>query len=271
MIRSLLKFSLLLFWLLIPLGCAAIIIPASEGEVMSGRKITSENIEFIKQGITSRNEVIQKLGRPYMDFEDLQTIAYFWEVLGYYMPWIALGYYGGGGWVEKIGKTYALLIAFDKDDYVSKFEIKALWPLDTIRGHAIKWMERENFDVPQPTNEFVASEIPKGLSIIYIYRPGGWRDVSQLFKQPTVSIDGEVVAELHQGGYVAKVLKPGLHNVSVFLKSKERPDRMFSFDTLQDTAYYLELCISFVALGPKLTIRSTEDAMPVLKELKPTW
>jgi len=279
MISRLLKFGLLSFCLLVPLGCAAIIIPASEHEVLSGRKITSENIAFIEQGITLRSDVIRELGSPYMDFKELSTIAYSWEVLGAYMPWIVAGYYPLMG-VQEIAKPYVLLIAFDKDNHVSKFEIKERWPLDTVKCHAIKWIERENLDVPKPPNEFVASELPKGQAVLYIYRPGGWRD-APLLHQPVASIDGEVVAELRKGGYIARVFQPGFHTVSVnpdpnpnsWLNPEQRPVRRFSFDALPDTAYYLEVRVKYGwgALDPELTIRPAEDAMPVLKELKPTW
>jgi hypothetical protein len=277
----LLKFGLLSFCLLVLLRCA-IIIPVPDGEVLSGSKITSENIAFIEQGITSRSDVIQKLGPPYMDLKELRTIAYTWDVLGVYMPWIA-GYptVGGGyGGVEKIGKPYVLLIAFDKDDHVSKFEIKERWPLDTVKSHVIKWIERENFDVPTLPNDFVALELPEGQAGLYVYRPGGWRD-APLLHQPAVSIDGEVVAELRKGGYITRVLQAGLHTVSVNpdvdVTTSLNPDkiivRTFSFDALPDTAYYLEVRVKygFGALDPELTIRPPKDAMPVLKELKPTW
>lgn len=277
MISRLLKFGLLSFCLLVPLGCAAIIIPVPEHEVLSGRKITSENIAFIEQGITSRSDVIQELGPPYMDLKELRTIAYSWVVLSAYMPWVA---FPGVIGLEEIPKSYVLLIAFDKDDHVSKFEIKERWPLDTVKSHAIKWIERENLDVPKPPNEFVESELPKGQAVLYIYRPGGWRD-APLLHQPVASIDGEVVAELRKGGYIARVFQPGFHTVSVnpdtnptsYLEPEERPVRRFSFDALPDTAYYLEVRVKYGwgALDPELTIRPAEDAMPVLKELKPTW
>ena len=172
------------------------------------------------------------------------------------------------------------MIAFDKGDHVLKFEIKARWPLDTVRTHAIKRIERENIDVPKPLNEFVGLEVPKGQAVLYIYRPGGFRD-APLLHQPAVIIDGEVEAELRKGGYIARVLQPGHHTVAVnpdpnpnsWLKPEQRPVRIFSFDALTDTAYYLELYVKwgFGSLDPILTISPAEDAVPVLKELKATW
>lgn len=257
-------------------GCAAVIVPAPENEVLSGHKITNENIAFIEQGVTSRIDVIQELGPPDMDFDDLQTIAYSWEVLSAYMPWVA----GSAGGVEKIGKPYTLLIAFDKDDNVLNFEIRERWPLDTLRGHALKWIEQEKVDVPEPTDKFVVSEVPKGKAVLYVYRPGGFFD-APLLHQPDVSVDGRLVAGLRKGGYIEKSLQPGFHTVSVdpnpntltFLRPEQTPVRTFSFDALPDKAYYLKVRVKWGLgkLDPELTIYPAEDAVPVLKELKPTW
>jgi len=255
-------------------GCAAVVVPTPENEVLSGRKITNENIAFIEQGVTSRNDVIQELGPPDMDFNDLQTIAYSWEVLDSYMPWVIAG---GGAGVEKIGKPYALLIAFDKDDNVLNFEIRERWPLDTLRGHALKWIEREKLDVPEPT-KFVISEVPKGKAVLYVYRPGGFGD-APLLHQPSVSVDGRLVAELRKGGYIEKFLQSGLHTVSVDpdpntnRRQWARPIRSFSFDALPDKAYYLKVRVKWGMgkLDPELTICPAEVAVPVLKDLKPTW
>lgn len=280
MIIRLLKFGLLSICLFVPLGCAAVIVPVPENEVLSGREITNENLAFIKQGVTSRNEVIQELGPPAMDFKELRATAYSWEVLGYYMPWVIGGGLSGAGGVAKIGKPYALLIAFDKDDHVSKFEIKERWPLDTLRSHAVKWIKRENLDVQEPPDEFVTLELPKTQAVLYIYRPGGFGDAPLLI-QPAVSVDGQLVAELRKGGYIARLLHPGFHTVSVdpdpnptsFLRPEQTPIRTFSFDALPAKAYYLKVRVKWGwgKLDPELTIYPPEDAVPVIKKLKPTW
>ena len=232
MIRRLLQIYLLSFCRTVPLGC--VIIPVPEQEVLSGRKITNENIAFIKEGVTSRSEVIQELGSPDIDFKDLRTIAYTWEVVGAYMPWF-FGYgYSGAGGVEKIGKPYVLLIAFDKDELVSNFEIKQRWPLDTVKGHAVKWIEREGLDVPEPPNSFDKLVIPKGQAVIYIYRPGGWSDGPVL---PEVKIDGELVAELQKGGYIAQILRSGFHTISV--NPDRNPTSFLRPDKKTDTNVFL--------------------------------
>ena len=172
-----------------------------------------------------------------------------------------------------------MLIAFDKDDRVLKFETTERRPRETVRSHAIKWMERESLDIPKPPQEFVALEVPKGQAVLYIYRPGGWRDVLH-YCQPVVSIDGKIVDEIHRGGYIGQVLRSGTH--WVYVDPCPIPDESYGpikvvgkcqFRALSDTTNYMEVRIPWPwgELRPELTMRSAEDAMPVLKDLKPTW
>ncbi len=280
MISKCCKFVLLLLCLFVLWGCASIIIPVSDGKALSGRKITAENTTFIKSGVTTRREVIQTLGQPDMDFKDLRIIAYSWNVLGAYVPWVVGTPGGGGAGIMEISDKYVLLIAFEKEDRVSRFEIKKLWPLDTIRDHVLKWTGREGIDVPKPSTHVVGVEIPKDQAVLYIYRPGGWGD-APLLHQPVISVDEKAVAELRKGEYISTVLQPGFHVVSVNpdpnptspLRPEQRPVRTFSFDALPNTAYYLKIRVRWGlgALDPELTIYPAEDAVPVIKELRPTW
>ena len=201
MISKCCKFVLLLLCLFVLWGCASIIIPVSDGKALSGRKITAENTTFIKSGVTTRREVIQTLGQPDMDFKDLRIIAYSWNVLGAYVPWVVGTPGGGGAGIMEISDKYVLLIAFEKEDRVSRFEIKKLWPLDTIRDHVLKWTGREGIDVPKPSTHVVGVEIPKDQAVLYIYRPGGWGD-APLLQQPVISVDEKAVAELRKGEYI---------------------------------------------------------------------
>jgi hypothetical protein len=214
-----------------------------------------------------------------MDFKDLRIIVYSWNVLGAYVPWVVGKPRGGGAGIMEISDKYVLLIAFEKEDRVSRFEIKKLWPLDTIRDHALKWTEREGIDAPKSSTSFVGVEIPKDQAVLYIYRPGGWGD-AQLLHQPVVSVDEKVVAELRKGEYIATVLQPGFHVVAVnpdpnptsLVRPEHRPVRTLSFDALPDTAYYLKIRVrwGWGALDPELTIYPAEDAVPVIKELRAT-
>lgn len=280
MISKIHKLTLLSLCLFALVQCAAIVIPVSDGKVTSGRKLTGQDTVFLNQGFTTREEVVREIGQPDMDFKDLRIIAYDWNVLSAYVPWVIGTYGGGSAGIMEVSDKHILLIAFDKEDRVLSFAIDKLWPFDTIRGHALNWIEREGIDVPGPSTDFVMVEIPKDHAVLYIYRPGGWGDAPLLLTQPAVSVDERVIANLRKGGYTSTVLQPGLHTVSVnpapdgsLLRPEQRPVRTFSFDALPDTAYYLKIRIrsGWGALDPELTLHSAEDAMPVIKKLRPTW
>jgi len=274
------KLVLLPFWLLALSGCAAIVIPVSDAEVTSGRKIGAENIAFFKQGVTTRAEVIQALGQPDIDFKDLRIIVYHWSVRSAYVPWVVGSGGGGTGDIMEISDKYTLLIALDEKDYVSRSEITKVWPGTPIRSHTLKWVEREKLDVPKPSDRFVALEPPKGQAVLYVFRPGDWGD-APLLHQPAVSIDGSLVAELRKGGYISTTLEPGSHEVSVdpvpllttLPRPEQRPIRTLSFDATPDKVYYLKVKIKwgFGALDPELTMHTAAEAVPVIEKLRPTW
>ena len=265
----------LLVLLLTTTGC--IIIPVPEREVLAGHKITDENTAFIQPGITTRIDVMRELGQPSMEFEDQQIVAYAWEMLGSYF---VLGHPLQHFELE-VGNPYVLLIAFDGNDRVLRFETKARWPSDTIQEHALKWAKREGLNIPIPPSEFTSTEIPSGQSVIYIFRPGAWNE-AWFFYPLGVTSDGKLVAELANGRYKAVILAPGSHTISLIPGPsahsgphvKIKPAPPFSFVALPDMEYYLEVKLQTPGLGtldPVLRIRSQDNALPVLKTLERVW
>ena len=264
----------LLILLLTTTGCVVLapisLLTLPECDVPPGHKIiTDENTAFIQPGITRRIDVMRKLGQSSLEFEDQRIIAYTWEML--YMPLGRLGPY------ECL--PYVLLIAFDGNDRVLRFETKARWPFDTIQEHALKWAQREGLNIPIPPTEFTVTEIPSGQSVIYIYRSARWGP--PFYFPLSVTIDSKQVAEITKGRYRAAILAPGFHTISVKpgpsgrLKPYEniKPVPPFSFVALPDTAYYLEVETGsgFGGLDFPLRIRAQDNALPVLKTLERVW
>ena len=104
-------------------ACCAIPIPVPEKEMLSGTEMQGKDVVFIKSGITSRGEIVEKLGKPYAIIEELRIIAYKWEMLSGYMPWFIAGGYSGVGGVLTRGSNKVLFVAFDENDRVTRFEI----------------------------------------------------------------------------------------------------------------------------------------------------
>ena len=102
-------------------GC--LVIPVKEREVTSGQKLETKQTAGWRIGETKRDEVLQQLGAPYADFQDLNVIAYEWVVVSAVMPWIVPGGYSAAGGVEGLTQEHLLLVGFDEAERVAKFEI----------------------------------------------------------------------------------------------------------------------------------------------------
>jgi hypothetical protein len=107
-------------------------IPASEKDVVSGRKIDKIELEFVQRGVTKRADVIEMLGKPYAVFEDLNIIAYQWETIAGHVLWTVISPAGGPSGMFDFAKHYFLFVAFDHDDIVTKFEFVRRKGFDTI-------------------------------------------------------------------------------------------------------------------------------------------
>jgi outer membrane protein assembly factor BamE (lipoprotein component of BamABCDE complex) len=94
-------------------GC---IIPYPSHKVYEGAEIEMNNLNWLHVGETTRDEVLEKLGAPYIDFVDQHVIAYAWS-----------GQSGEAVFVTKyatetpIKMRRAFLVRFDSGDRVAAF------------------------------------------------------------------------------------------------------------------------------------------------------
>ena len=151
----------ILFVLIIPIlflqGCGILPIPTGGDKVLAGDQITNDELSFIRPGITTKKEVVERLGEPTVFWEDERIFAYNWQMrLG-----ILLWFYVGTGGAEDITKKYVLLIRFDPNDRVERFEVtrglvtvKAWEELyervkpDSYGEHLENWLKK--IEEPQP-------------------------------------------------------------------------------------------------------------------------
>jgi hypothetical protein len=68
---------MLVQWLAVT-GCVPVHVASSSDPPLAGRRIKSDDVAFIKPRITSREEVIAKLGPPRVDLSDPRTLVYVW-------------------------------------------------------------------------------------------------------------------------------------------------------------------------------------------------
>ena len=103
-------------------GCIVLPIPTGEDKILDGMPVTEDQLKFLKVGVTSRDEVISHLGNPSLIWENAQLFVYNWKMRSGILVWaVGAGYTGGAGILD-IPVNYALLIKFDDQDRISRFE-----------------------------------------------------------------------------------------------------------------------------------------------------
>lgn len=131
-------FVLVLLCAMIPLqGCIVLPIPTQENKVLAGKPVTPDQLAFLKPGITTKTEVMNRLGSPGTIWEDARLYAYEWTMRQGILVWAIGGGYTGAAGVENLEKRYMLLIQFDGRDRVRRFE-KIVRPAFKTYGDILK-------------------------------------------------------------------------------------------------------------------------------------
>ena len=138
-----------LFIMIIPLlfiqGC--IMLPIPSEKVIAGDQMTNKELNFIRPGITTKEEVVERLDDPDMIWEKERIFAYNWQMRWGVLLWaFAVGNVGGGAadaGAEDIGqKNYVLIIRFDPNDRVERFETTKRSESDSYGEHLKKWIKK---------------------------------------------------------------------------------------------------------------------------------
>lgn len=116
---------LLCTWLWLA-GCVMVPVPWTEDKVLTGKQVTEEQISFLTPNVTTMQEVLERLGNPTVIWEDARVFVYNWAMRQGIVFWAV---YGGGFGMGDISKHYLLLIQFDEQDRVQRFE-RAVCPMN---------------------------------------------------------------------------------------------------------------------------------------------
>jgi hypothetical protein len=257
-------------------GCLAVPIPAPE-RVVAGSQVTPGMTAPIQPGVTTRSEIIQLLGEPALDLPAHRIIAYRWEALVAHMAWFIGSGYSGWGGVEGVHASYVLLIAFDANDRVVRFEKTTQRPWDSVSEHALKWAEREGLVGPTAPALFTARVVPAEEALLYLYREGGFADRPDvMLPPPEVRVNGKLLGGLRRGEYRVLAVEPGSTMVAVDSlprqdsKARRRysPVTYLSVQTLPGEAHYVKVRVRYGwgDMIPVLTECPEEEALPLLKE-----
>lgn len=133
-------------WMIIPLlfcalmsqaGCILLPIPTQERRVLAGTPVTNEQLIFLAPNVTTKNEVMDRLGSPDVIWEEARLFTYNWVVRQGILIWAVGGGYSGAAGILDIPKRYMLLIQFDDQDRVQRFE-RAVRPSYKSYGDFLK-------------------------------------------------------------------------------------------------------------------------------------
>jgi len=108
----------------------------------AGFELAGERIAFIRNGITTRVEVLETLGPPLFDFITERVIAYAWET----ERGVETGYSVFGRHEEVSSKNhdrFLFCVRFDQFDIVTKHgQIRQLEP-ESSRKAVLRWVAQE--------------------------------------------------------------------------------------------------------------------------------
>lgn len=125
-------------------GCVMLPIPTAERKVLAGTPVAEEQLAFIVPNTTTRSEVVARLGNPDVVWEEARLFAYNWEMRQGILVWAVGAYYSGAAGVADIPKHYMLLIQFDDQDRVQRFE-RAVRPARETYGDFLKeWIRNSD-------------------------------------------------------------------------------------------------------------------------------
>jgi hypothetical protein len=192
-------------------GC--LIIPSEE----AGAKATAQwqgQAANLQTAHATREEVSRELATPPWDFQDLQVICYQWSGAEWSVFWVAGGI-GGADWGEvKPTKHRLLLMSFDAKEHLNHSQVVEQSQFKTVWQQALHWRQKLDPPLPaMPPTRFAPSPPPADRSVVHLY----WDKNLTVVPVRSVTIDGNVRAQIRKGFFTTLVLEPGCHKLAVDL------------------------------------------------------
>lgn len=139
--------------LILQSGCIFLPIPVEERKVLAGKPVTEEQLAFLTAGATTKNEVMTRLGTPDVIWEEARLFAYNWEMRQGILLWAVGAYYSGAAGMSDIPKHYVLIIQFDDQDRVRRFDRAVRSPYKSYGDFLKDWVsasDRKSSDELNP-------------------------------------------------------------------------------------------------------------------------
>ena len=272
------RIALLALWVLATSGCVVAPIPSSEHEVLAGTQVTAAEVESFTPGMTTKAEVLAKLGNPYTVLEAPPILVYPWTTRWGTAPWLVALPGGGGGGVIDVPEHHVLLVALDDQDRVQLAEVSERSPVDSLREHAHRWAEKHGLCGEQQPEPFAPRMIPPGQAVLYVYRLGSFVDLTNVFVAAIVW-QGSLLTELRRNEYAALILPPGSYTVFVSPDAKN-PSSSYAQKVASLTVQLQPEEAAFLRVSipqgggnvtPRLLLPAPEEALKELSGLTAAW
>ncbi|MCD6681646.1 MAG: hypothetical protein LT102_13525 [Burkholderiaceae bacterium] len=115
-------------------------IPTPEHKVLAGKPVSEEQLAILTPGVTTQREVVDRLGQPDVVREEARLYAYDWVMRQGILRWAIGGGYSGAAGMTDLPRHYLLLIRFDENDRVQRFERAVRSPLEPYGKFLEKWV-----------------------------------------------------------------------------------------------------------------------------------
>ena len=252
---------LLALWLLVLQGCVF-----QGGKSVAGKPIFPDREQVIKTGLTTRGEIIQRFGAPEAIFDELRVVIYEWKESRSWW-WMIVGQGGGRAGEFTTEKAFVCLFAFDREDRLIKVGARKINRGRTLRSAAFQFAGE-----PMSTT-FVARAIPRGQSLVYVFRPVGADRPGIVVIPQHIYLDGKLLATLERRTSTWSEVAPGRHEISVPDLYDPKKRKVFPVDLKADQTLFVELKIERAGIFLKqvFAARPESEAMPHLQKLKVRW
>jgi hypothetical protein len=129
-------------------GCVMVPVPTFNDKVLTGKPVTDEQLSFLAPNVTTMDDVIAGLGNPDIIWEDARVFVYIWDMRQGILFWATGAYYTGAAGMKDIAKHYLLLIQFDEQHKVLRYD-RATRPLSQpCADFLTEWLQNSPASLP---------------------------------------------------------------------------------------------------------------------------
>jgi outer membrane protein assembly factor BamE (lipoprotein component of BamABCDE complex) len=266
-------------------GCVAIPVP-NKSRILSGRHISDAAVSFIEKGVTTKDILLSRLGKPTM-WLDAQRIALYGLVRTSDAFLLVLG--PGLGREIEMAEREALIVRFDEAGQVANWGREKLGRGATWLEGVERWAKVEDIDIGLPSKTFSEESPSPDESLVYFYRP---MDRQYYFPglppREKLFFDLDPLAEVYSGStllgqlrwktYLTLRMAPGEYEFSVAPTRDADLDLSYGSSLVKISlqagqTYFVDIQLEagFGSIKPVVSKRSRDEAILEIKDLQETW